>query len=68
MSGIVAFLVALPRILALMEQIGQWILDKKLNAWLDDVENTIDQLEKAQTAEQKRAAAKSLVGIIRNIR
>ena len=68
MAGFLAFLSLLPRILLLMERVGQWIIDKKLNSWLDEVEKTIDQLEKADTPEEKRKAARNLVGIVRSIR
>ena len=68
MSGIIAFLQALPRILALMERIGQWIEDKKLNAWIDDLESTIDLLENAKGASEKREAARGLVRLVRNLK
>lgn len=67
-AGIFALFEALPKILLLMERIGQWITDRNLNSWLDDVEKTIDALETAQTPEDKRKAARNLVGLVRSIR
>lgn len=68
MTGFIAFLQALPRLLWLMERIGQWVIDRNLNSWLDQVEQTIDSLEKAQTPEEKRKVARDLVGLIRSVR
>lgn len=38
-----------------------------LNKWLDELEQTIDGLEKAQTPEEKLNAAKSLSRLVRNL-
>lgn len=67
-SGIIAFLQALPKIILLIERIGAWMIEKKFNAWLDQIEETIDKLEKADTPEKKRDAARNLVSIVRNLK
>ena len=66
-AGILAFLQALPRILALMEQVGKWITANNFNGFMDNLEKRINELEAADTNEKKLEAAKKLADLIRNI-
>lgn len=82
MASFLAFLQALPAFIAslpylfqvllkvmnLIEKFVLWADQKGLNLWLEDLEGTIDQLDKAKTPEEKRTAAKDLASIIRKLR
>ena len=73
-AGIVAFFTALPAIITLISRLGyafdsllQLAKQNNLNAWIDSLEGHIDQLKKAQTQDEKLAAAQNLVGCIRGL-
>jgi hypothetical protein len=67
-TGILTFLQMLPRLFTLMEQLGRVMADKRFHAWLDDLEKTVDRIEKAQTPKEKQDAAQALAQSIRNSR
>lgn len=74
MSSFLAALQALPELIALMNRLCDAVLrlvaiakDYELQKWIADLEESIDQLEKAQTAEEKLNAAKALANSIRNL-
>lgn len=58
----------LNRLMSLIERFVKWSRDANNAAWLDELEKTMDQLEKAETPEQKRAAARALLHSIRTLR
>lgn len=68
MEAIVSFFTALPRIVTIMQRVGAWLSRAETNAWLSELEATIDSLERAQTSEEKQNAARRLVGVINGIR
>lgn len=63
-AGLIAFLQLLPRLIDLMNRLGNWMIKNKFDKWMDDLEGTIDQLEKAATAQEKLNAAQGLVDSI----
>jgi hypothetical protein len=74
LAALPAFIAALPyifqllvKIMALMERFSVWAKEQKFEAWLNEIEDTIDKLEKAKTPEEKRSAARDIVGIIRKL-
>lgn len=67
LSAVLGFFEALPKIIGLCERLVGVMKDKQVQAWMSDLENTIDKTEKAKTIEEKRDAAKSIVNIIRRI-
>jgi folylpolyglutamate synthase/dihydropteroate synthase len=67
-SGLVAFVQALPRVLALLGQIGNYLKQKQVQQFLDHLEKSIDEVEAAHTPEEKQNAAKNLVRAIRNFK
>jgi hypothetical protein len=67
-EGLVAFFQSLNRLLALFERIGKWTKEHNLDAWISDLEASIDKLEKAESPEQKLDAARSIVGAVRSIK
>lgn len=73
--SLLALIQALPEFLKLLNRLGDvverfsaWAKENNLNAWIDDLEATIDQLEKAKTPDEKLDAAHSLVGAIRKLK
>ena len=73
-TALPAFIKSLPflfqlllKLMGICESFVAWAKENKLNQWLDDLERTIDDLEKADSPEKKRAAARGLVGIIRQL-
>ncbi len=74
MAGITALFTALPALIALLSRLGLLIErliaythQNNLNAWITDLEKTIDDLEKSKTAEEKLNVAKKLADLIRGI-
>jgi truncated hemoglobin YjbI len=67
-SGIIAFIQMLPRILMLMEKAGKAMSDARFHAWLEDLEKTIDRIEAAHTSKEKQDAAQSLARSIHSSR
>lgn len=70
-----AFIQSLPhlfqllvKMMALTERFINWSKEKNLNKYLDELEDTIDKLEKAQTSQEKISAGKSLVDLIRKLK
>ncbi len=82
MASFLAFLQALPafiaslpylfqvllKLISLLEKFVLWAEQKGLNAWLSDLEGTIDKIDQAKTPEEKRSAAKDLALILRKLR
>lgn len=66
-EGVLAFLKAVPKLIGLMERVGQWIKEKNVEAWLDDLDKTITSLEEAKTPEEKRKSARDLASLIRRL-
>ncbi len=50
-----------------MAAILPYWMKNNLNGWINDLEASIDQLEKADTVEKKLEAAKSLADAIRKL-
>ena len=67
-AGIIAFLQALPKLIDLAIRIGNYILERKVLDWLDDLQKVFDEIDEADTAEKKRAAARDLSRLIRRLR
>lgn len=67
-AGIIAFLTALPKIIDLMNRLGNLIIANNMNAWITDLESTVNTLEAAKTSEEKLDAAKKLADLIHNIK
>ncbi len=67
LSAILGFFEALPKIISLCERLVAVMKDKQVQAWMSDLEATIEKTEKAKTIEEKRDAAKSIVNIVRRI-
>lgn len=55
------------QLMTLFDKAGTVIKEKKLEAWVTDMQSTIDTLEKAETPEQKRAVARNIVDLIRRL-
>lgn len=66
-EGIVALLKSIPKMMSLIERAGQWIKEKGINDWLDDLDKTITSLEDAKSPEDKRKAARDLASLIRRL-
>jgi len=73
-AGIIAILKALPEFLKILGQVGNLItklveVSKKndINKWLNDLEASIDQLDKAKTAEDKLKSARDLAKLIQGM-
>ena len=67
-AGLVAFLQALPKLIDLAIRIGIWLTEKKVLGWLDELQETMDKLDEADTPEKKRAVARNLSRLIRRLR
>lgn len=74
LSAIPAFIQSLPylfqvalKVMTLVEKFISWSQKREFNQFLTDCEATIDKLESAKTPEEKRNAARDLVGIIRKL-
>lgn len=74
-AGIFALIQALPEILKLLNRLGEvvdrfmkWSDQIGLNSWIDNLEATIDKLEKADTPQKKLDAAEQLVDTIRKLK
>jgi hypothetical protein len=66
MTSLLAFLGAIPRIWAAIEKLAKVWEEKKLNDYLNEVDRTLDGLEKAKTTEERIAAARSIIKLIRS--
>jgi len=66
MSSLLAFLGAIPRIWAAIEKLAKVWEEKKLNDYLNEVDKTLDGLEKAKTTEERITAARSIIKLIRS--
>jgi hypothetical protein len=73
-AGILALIQALPELFKLLNRLGdvverfmKWSSQNNLHGWIDQLEASIDKLEKAETPKQKLDAAESLVGAIRKL-
>jgi hypothetical protein len=74
LTALPAFIQALPyifqvtlKIMTLFEKLIDWTQRRDFNNWLSECEKTIDKLDQAQTAEEKRAAARGIVDLIRKL-
>lgn len=74
LQALPAFIQSLPYLFQLMlklmgviDSFVAWSKQNNLNAWIDDLEKTIDDLNKADTPEKKRGAARGMVDIIRKL-
>jgi hypothetical protein len=74
LAALPAFLLALPRLcevllrlISICERLISWSKEKALLQWIDDLEATLDKLDKAQTPEEKRTAARGMVDLIRKL-
>jgi hypothetical protein len=81
MVAFIAVLQALPQFIAslpylfqiilkamtLFERFITWTKTNQIERWINDLEHTIDKLEGAETPEQKRDAARSMVDLIRKL-
>lgn len=74
MPAIFAFLNALPALISLIGRLAdlfnrllKWSHENGVEAWITNLEASIDKLERAKTAEEKLDAAQSLVSSIRNV-
>lgn len=65
MAEIIAFLGAIPRIWAAIEKLAKVWEEKKLNDYLNQVDQTLDKLETAKTTEERINAARSIIKLIR---
>lgn len=73
MASLIAFLQALPYLIQLLVQfmglvarIASWAQTNSLHKWMENLEDTIDQLEKAKTPDEKRDVARKLSDIIKS--
>lgn len=64
MAEIIAFLGAIPRIWAAIEKLAKVWEEKKLNDYLNQVDQTLDKLETAKTTEERINAARSIIKLI----
>jgi len=74
LAALPAFIQALPyifqvalKMMTLLEKFILWSEKREFNNWLSECERTIDKLDQAQTPEQKREAARSMVDLIRKL-
>ena len=74
LAALPAFIAALPaflqlavKMMALVEKIAASVEKNQLHKWLAEVETSIDDLDNAQTKEQKLAAAKKFADLIRGL-
>jgi hypothetical protein len=55
------------RLLDIASKMRGVVEQHELDQWMNDLEKTIDELEKSKTPETRRAVARNLVGIIRRL-
>lgn len=74
LQGLPALIQSLPeffrlllKCMQLFESFMGWAKQVKLEGWVDDVEKVFDELNKADTPEKKRGAARGLIGVIRRL-
>lgn len=67
LTNILSVLSLIPRILDLFNTLAAYIKEKNLEAWVSDLETTVDNLKKAQTPQDKLAAASSIADLIRKL-
>jgi len=67
MSAIAGFFAALPKLLDLVSRLIGFVQRAEFQAWVADLESTIDKLEQAKSVEEKQDAARSLVRVIRTL-
>lgn len=68
LEALPALMQTIPKVVSLIERYLNWANANDLNKWIDALEAGIDQLETAQTPEEKSAAARALVDSIRHIK
>lgn len=68
MSSVLAFLAAIPRIWASLERVAKIWEEKRLNDFLNEMDQTLSGLEKAKTTEERIAAARGIIKLIRGSR
>jgi len=64
-GAIIAFLVALPKLIDLCLRVGRALQDD--GEWLTRVETVIDGLEKAHTKDEKIKSAQSIASVISSL-
>lgn len=68
MSGLLAFLQVLPRLIEIMSRLGNIMIQNEVDNWLKDLEGQVDRLESAKTVQEKIDCARNLIRITRNLR
>lgn len=68
MKSILAFLGAIPRIWAGLEKIARIWEQHKLDEYLTELDKTLEGLENAKTTEQRIAAARGIIKLMRGSR
>lgn len=66
-ANISAVIQFLPKLIDMLDRLGKLIKEKQLEAWVNDLQQTIEKAEKAQTPDDKRAVARDLVGLVRRL-
>jgi hypothetical protein len=64
MDFLMSFLQTLPKIIAIAERLGKVFQDPDVLEWMNRLEASVDQLEKAGGKDEKQKAARDLVGVI----
>jgi len=66
-QGILTIIRLIPQLIALIGKFSEYVKKSKLEAWLSDLDQTIDHLEKAKTSQEKIDAAKRLADLTRRL-
>lgn len=67
-ANLVTLLTLLPKVFDLVTRLAAWVKEAQLQEWLNDLDKTITELEKAQTQADKRNAARGLVDVISRLK
>lgn len=67
-SGVVAFLHALPQLLRILAKLGEILGSNETKAMLTDLEKAVDGLKNSKTTEARLKETRKLVDIVGNLR
>jgi hypothetical protein len=65
-SNFVTFIKLIPQLWLLIERLGKFIEEKKLEEWVKELDGVVSDLEKASTVDEKRLAARRLLDLTRS--
>jgi truncated hemoglobin YjbI len=67
-QAIIAFFIALPKLLDLVEKLGRTMSEREFQAWMNDLSETTEKLTNAQSLADRVAAARRLSDLTARLR